>query len=248
MSRAAALLTLGFAGWLAMSACGGGNSADPADVQAEEREFTALRERMVATQIEARGVSNPRVLAALRRVPRHRFVPEHQRSSAYEDAPLPIGSGQTISQPYMVAVMTELLEPEPGDRVLEVGTGSGYQAAVLSELVAEVHSIEIVPELAESARRVLAALGRGNVQVITGDGYRGLPDLAPFDGILLTAAPEQVPQPLLDQLAVGAHLVVPVGSWEQELVVYTRTRAGLAKRSLFPVRFVPMRGETEEQR
>jgi protein-L-isoaspartate(D-aspartate) O-methyltransferase len=246
MSRGPALLVLGLAGLLVVSGCGGGRSGDSAEAaQAEELELARLRERMVTDQIESRGVSNPRVLAALRRVPRHRFVPEHLRFQAYEDSPLPIGGGQTISQPYMVAIMTELLEPEPGDRVLEVGTGSGYQAAVLAGLVAEVFSIEIVPELAESARRVLAALAYTNVHVITGDGFRGLPDRAPFDGIVVTAAPEKVPEPLLEQLAVGAHLVIPVGSWEQELVIWTRTKAGFEQRSLFPVRFVPMRGEAE---
>jgi protein-L-isoaspartate(D-aspartate) O-methyltransferase len=246
MRRARPLVLLWLAGVLVMSGCGSGRQADSAAAPTgEERELARLREQMVKTQIEDRDVSNPRVLAALRKVPRHRFVPEHLRFQAYEDAPLPIGRGQTISQPYMVAIMTELLEPEPGDRVLEVGTGSGYQAAVLSELVAEVHSIEIVPELAEGARRILAELGRSNVHVITGDGYRGLPDRAPFDGIVVTAAPERVPEPLLEQLAVGGHLVVPVGSWDQELEVWTRNAKGLEKRSLFPVRFVPMRGEVE---
>lgn len=155
----------------------------------------AQREAMVREQIAARGVRDPRVLEVLRRVPRHLFVPEPVRDQAYEDRPLPIGHGQTISQPYVVAAMTEALEPEPGDRVLEVGTGSGYQAAVLAGLVSEVHTIEIVPELAEHARQALRAAGVTNVRVVTGDGYRGLPDAAPFDGIVVTAAPEEVPPP-----------------------------------------------------
>lgn len=204
---------------------------------AEER--VREREEMVRTQIEARGVEDPRVLAAMGTVPRHRFVPEAARVRAYEDGALPIGRGQTISQPYVVAVMTEAIAPEPGDRVLEIGTGSGYQAAVLSRLVAEVHSIEIIPELAEGARQVLKELGYENVSVVTGDGYRGLPDLAPFDGIVVTAAPAKVPPPLLEQLAEGGRLVIPVGKFFQELRVYERTEDGIESRTLFPVRFVP---------
>lgn len=199
----------------------------------------AQREAMVREQIAARGVRDPRVLEVLRRVPRHLFVPEPVRDQAYEDRPLPIGHGQTISQPYVVAAMTEALEPEPGDRVLEVGTGSGYQAAVLAGLVSEVHTIEIVPELAEHARQALRAAGVTNVRVVTGDGYRGLPDAAPFDGIVVTAAPEEVPPPLLEQLAVGGRLVIPVGGAFQELRVIRRTEDGTESRSLFPVRFVP---------
>jgi protein-L-isoaspartate(D-aspartate) O-methyltransferase len=203
-------------------------------------DWKTLREEMVKHQIEARGVTNPRVLEVLRSVPRHRFVPESDRSRAYQDRPLSIGHGQTISQPYIVAVMTELLDPRPGDRVLEVGTGSGYQAAVLSRLVEKVFSIEIIPELAESARIALAAAGYRNVQVITGDGYAGLPEHAPFDGIIVTAAPEEVPKPLIEQLAVGARLVIPVGGWSQDLRVLERTEAGVHTKTLFPVRFVPL--------
>jgi protein-L-isoaspartate(D-aspartate) O-methyltransferase len=203
-------------------------------------ELKAEREAMVRTQIEARGVSDERVLAALRQVPRHRFVPEDLVQAAYEDGPLPIGHGQTISQPYIVAVMTELLAPGPDDMVLDVGTGSGYQAAVLSRLAKRVYSIEIVPELAQSARERLEALGYTNVEVITGDGWAGLPGLAPFDGILVAAAPSEVPQALLDQLAVGAKLVIPVGKWEQDLRVYERTPDGIDQRTVFGVRFVPL--------
>jgi len=203
-------------------------------------DWAALREEMVKHQIEARGVASPRVLEAMRRVPRHRFVPEAVRGSAYQDHPLSIGHRQTISQPYIVAVMTELLDPQPGDRVLEVGTGSGYQAAVLSGLVAKVYSIEIIPELAESARVALASGGYANVEVLTGDGYAGIPEQAPFDGIIVTAAPEKVPEPLIEQLAVGGRLVIPVGSWSQDLRVLERTEEGVRTTKLFPVRFVPL--------
>ncbi len=202
--------------------------------------FEAERERMVQHQIEARGVRDERVLAALRAVPRHRFVPEALEHEAYEDGPLPIGHGQTISQPYIVAVMTELLAPGPEDVVLDIGTGSGYQAAVLARLVKRVYSIEIVPELASTARERLAALGYANVEVITGDGWAGLPAHAPFDGILVAAAPPEVPGALLDQLAVGARLVIPVGQWEQDLRVFERTREGIDERTVFGVRFVPL--------
>ena len=203
-------------------------------------EFTEERERMVRTQIEGRGVRDPRVLAALRAVPRHRFVPETLWGSAYEDGPLPIGHGQTISQPYIVAVMTELLAPGPEDVVLDVGTGSGYQAAVLARLVKHVYSIEIVPALAEEARARLAALGYTNVDVITGDGWKGLPAHAPYGGILVAAAPPHVPQPLLEQLALGARLVIPVGEGDQDLRVYERNERGFDQRTLFGVRFVPL--------
>jgi len=209
--------------------------------------FEAERERMVQQQIEARGVRDERVLAALRAVPRHRFVPEDLAGAAYDDGPLPIGHGQTISQPYIVAVMTELLAPGQDDVVLDVGTGSGYQAAVLSRLVKRVYSIEILPELASSARERLAALGYTNVDVITGDGWAGLAAHAPFDGILVAAAPPEVPKALLDQLALGGRLVIPVGQWEQDLRVYERTRSGIDQRSLFGVRFVPLvHGRDEE--
>jgi protein-L-isoaspartate(D-aspartate) O-methyltransferase len=207
---------------------------------------SAERERMVERQLEARGISDRRVLEAMRKVPRHSFVPASLRDHAYEDRPLPIGNDQTISQPYIVGVMTELLDPASGDTVLEIGTGSGYQAAVLSELVRRVYSIEIVDELAESARKKLAALGYDNVTVIAGDGYRGLPDQAPFDGIIVTAAPEKIPQPLIDQLAVGGRLVIPVGGMAQELIVLERSDTGIQTRRVLPVRFVPMTGEVRD--
>ena len=202
---------------------------------------------MVDEQIAARGVKDPRVLEAMRETPRHLFVPESLRAYAYEDRPLPIGHRQTISQPYIVAFMTELLRPEPDDVVLEIGTGSGYQAAVLSSLVKTVVSIEILPELADQAKVLLAAARRNNVEVITGDGYRGLPERAPFEGIIVTAAPPEVPAALVEQLAVGGRLVIPVGEGIQELLVIERTSSGVTRRSVLPVRFVPMTGEAQNQ-
>jgi len=210
---------------------------------------TAARARMVAEQIAARGVTEPRVLSALRLVERHRFVPEAVRADAYADRPLPIGQGQTISQPYIVALMTELAAVRPGARVLEVGTGSGYQAAVLSLLAGEVYTIEIVAPLAEEARERLARLGYANVTVRAGDGYRGWPERAPFDAILVTAAPPEIPEPLLRQLAPGGRLVAPVGpeGGAQQLLVVERTPGGLTRRTVLPVRFVPMTGEAQRR-
>ncbi len=202
---------------------------------------------MVRDQIQARGVRDARVLEVMRHVPRHRFVSPALAAQAYDDHPLPIGEGQTISQPYIVAVMSELAAIEPGERVLEIGTGSGYQAAVLSGLAAEVYSIEILPELAESARRLLAELGHDNVRVRTGDGHRGWPEAAPFDAILVTAAPPSVPPALEAQLAVGGRMVIPVGDDSQTLRVLERTPSGLRTRQVFAVRFVPMTGEPLEE-
>ncbi len=203
---------------------------------------------MVTQQIAARGVEDPRVLAAMRRVPRHEFVPDAVRDMAYEDRPLPIAADQTISQPYVVAAMTELASIGPTSVVLEVGTGSGYQTAVLAEIAREVYSIEIIPQLGEQAAETLGRLGYENVHLRIGDGYAGWPDAAPFDAVVVTAAPPSVPQPLLDQLAVGGHLVIPVGSYYQELLVITRTDHGYQRRTVFPVRFVPMTGEAQQQR
>jgi protein-L-isoaspartate(D-aspartate) O-methyltransferase len=205
--------------------------------------WAEARERMVREQIEARGIRNPDVLRVMRETPRHLFIPEPMRSAAYEDHPVPIGYGQTISQPYIVALMTELLEPHKDARVLEIGTGSGYQAAVLAPLVRHVYTIEIVRELAESAAALLKKLGYHNVTVRWGDGYLGWPEEAPFDRIILTAAPPDVPKALLDQLKPGGKLVAPVGSsvFGQDLIVVEKTRDGkIRRRSVIPVMFVPM--------
>jgi protein-L-isoaspartate(D-aspartate) O-methyltransferase len=201
---------------------------------------------MVSEQIEGRGVRDTRVLEAMRRVPRHEFVGSAYRQLAYDDSPLPIEDDQTISQPYIVALMTELADVQPGEKVLEVGTGSGYQAAVLSALGADVYSIEIVPGLAQSARMRLERLGYA-AHVRHGDGYAGWPEHAPFAAILITAAPPSVPQPLSAQLAVGGRLVVPVGEGVQDLWVWTRTQSGLEKRNVLPVRFVPMTGRAQQR-
>jgi protein-L-isoaspartate(D-aspartate) O-methyltransferase len=199
----------------------------------------AERNQMVAAQIQARGVKDPRVLDAMRRVPRHRFIPTALEPEAYSDRPLPIGNAQTISQPYIVAYMTETLELEVGDSVLEIGTGSGYQAAVLGELVREVYTIEIVAELAGRATRTLADLGYANVHVRHGDGYAGWPEHAPFDAIMVTAAPDHVPDPLVQQLAVGGRLIIPVGTGDQQLRLIRKTDSGIVERTTIPVRFVP---------
>jgi protein-L-isoaspartate(D-aspartate) O-methyltransferase len=207
--------------------------------------FGPARERMVREQIEARGVRDARVLAAMRKVERHRFVPEALRRLAYADQPLPIGHGQTISQPYIVAYMTEALELKPTDRVLEIGTGSGYQAAILAELAREVYSIEIVEPLAKEAAERLATFAYKNLALRIGNGYRGWPEAAPFDAILVTAAPPRIPPALIDQLAEGGRLVAPVGTFFQELVRVRKTPKGVVKEDLIPVRFVPMVGETD---
>lgn len=205
------------------------------------------RQRMVSDQIVARGITDTEVIEAMRRVPRHRFVPAGQAHLAYEDRPLPIGSDQTISQPYIVAYMTQALDLSASDRVLEIGTGSGYQAAVLGEIVRDVFTIEIVPTLARQAARTLETLGYENVHVREGDGYRGWPEQAPFDGIVVTAAPRTIPRPLLDQLAMNGRMIVPVGDWTQELVILTRTPEGIIEQRTIPVRFVPMTGEVTEE-
>jgi len=200
---------------------------------------------MVATQIVARGISDSLVIRAMRTVPRHEFVPERLRMLAYSDGPLPIGEDQTISQPYIVAFMTEALKLTPHDKVLEIGTGSGYQAAVLAEIVDSVFTIEIIESLGKSAESRLQALGYDNISVRIGDGYQGWRENAPFDAIIVTAAPDHIPQPLIDQLKVGGRLVIPVGSAFQELVRITKTREGTIQEDLLPVRFVPMTGEAE---
>ena len=197
---------------------------------------------MVDRQLRARGIADPRVLTAMQAVPRHRFVEADQQDAAYDDRPLSIGFGQTISQPYIVAFMTEALALSPADVVLEIGTGCGYQTAVLAEIAREVYTIEVVPELAERARTTLAALGYGHVHVRRGDGYDGWPEHAPFAKIIVTAAPEALPPALVDQLAVGGTMVVPVGPplGDQELRILRKTDRGVVTERSLPVRFVPM--------
>src|SRR5713226_3130917 len=205
--------------------------------------YQGRREKMVTEQIEARGVRSASVLEAMRDVPRHLFVPPDMAAQAYEDHPLPIGNGQTISQPYIVALMTELLEVKPQHQVLEIGTGSGYQAAVLARLAQKVYTIEIVRDLGEQAARRLEKLGHKNVEVRIGNGYAGWPDKAPFDRIILTAAPPAIPQPLIDQLKPGGKLVAPVGGYflGQDLVVLEKSTSGrISTRKVAPVAFVPM--------
>jgi protein-L-isoaspartate(D-aspartate) O-methyltransferase len=201
------------------------------------------RERMVETQLRARDIRSAAVLNTMARVPRHLFVPEDVRPHAYEDRPLAIGSGQTISQPYIVAYMTEMLQVAPHHTVLEIGTGSGYQSAVLAELAKQVYTIEIIPELAARARKALAQTGYRNVEVRTGNGYIGWPEHAPYDRIIVTAAPPEIPQALVDQLAVNGIMVVPVGTSYQEMVIITKTAAGVSQKRTIPVRFVPMVGQ-----
>lgn len=208
-----------------------------------EAAYQPARQAMVATQIAARGVNDARVLEAMRRVPRHELVPARLESKAYRDRPLPIGHGQTISQPYIVGYMTELLELEPGDRVLEVGTGSGYQAAILGQLVDHVVTIEIIDELAHAAAADLQSLGYTNITVLEGDGYFGYPPQAPFDAIIVTAAADHIPPPLIDQLKPGARMAVPVGrtGWTQNLMLVSKDQQGtVTTRNLMAVSFVPL--------
>jgi protein-L-isoaspartate(D-aspartate) O-methyltransferase len=211
--------------------------------QRESRGFEDARRRMVDEQLKARDIKDPRVLDAMSRVTRHEFVPDAQRENAYIDSPLPIGEGQTISQPYIVAFMTQALDLRPEHRVLEIGTGSGYQAAVLATLVKAVYTIEIVPPLAERARGTLQRLGYRNVQVRTGNGYLGWPEEAPFDRVMVTAAPDAIPQALVSQLKVGGLMAIPVGTAVQELRILRRTEDGTETLQTLPVRFVPMTGK-----
>ncbi len=202
------------------------------------------RSRMVEQQIRSRGISNPRVLTAMREIPRHLFIPSPYNISAYEDSPLPIGNGQTISQPYIVALMTDLLDPGPEDHVLEIGAGSGYQAAVLSMLVRRVTTIERIPAVANLARENLEKIGLKNISIVVGDGTQGYPKHAPYDGIMITAATPEIPRPLIEQLAVGGILVAPVGGRDiQELITITRHENKMVRSSHGGVRFVPLIGE-----
>ena len=214
-----------------------------ADSPAAEKSNDRAEERreMVTRQLASRGIADQAVLRAMETVPRHRFVPEALQPMAYVDRPLPIGHDQTISQPYIVALMSEVLKVRPGHRVLEIGTGSGYQAAVLAEMGVAVYSIEIIPELGKNAEKVLDALGYEQVHVRIGDGYRGWPEMAPFDGIIVTCSPIKVPKPLTDQLAEGGRLVIPVGNFVyQKLVRLTKKEGRIIEEKIDNVRFVPM--------
>jgi protein-L-isoaspartate(D-aspartate) O-methyltransferase len=211
------------------------------------QDYREKRHAMVSRQIEDRGISHQPTLTAMRKVERHLFVPPEHRQYAYEDTALPIGYGQTISQPFIVATMTELLNPKPGDRVLEIGTGSGYQAAVLSAIVKEVYTIEIVKELGQQTKQLLHSLGYKNVTAIIGDGYKGLPAKAPFDGIIVTAAPEKIPPPLIEQLKEGGRMVIPVGAPTavQTLMLLEKRKGKIVKKRITEVRFVPFTREKQ---
>src|SRR5438034_9999040 len=223
-------------------------SCDPAQTQVAD--YAAQRERMVKEQIVMRGVVEEQVLAAMRKVQREEFVPAEFRTESYTDRPLPIGYDQTISQPFIVAFMTEELRPQPTDRVLEIGTGSGYQAAILAELVAEIYSIEIIEPLAKTAEATLQRLGYKNVHVKAGDGYKGWPEYAPFDAVIVTCAPDHVPQPLIDQMKEGGRMIIPVGGGlgYQQLYHLEKKNGKLQRRAVLPVRFVPMTGEVTKRK
>lgn len=220
------------------------SDATPLHTESKER-----HDQMIEQQLMARGISDPATLAAMRAVPRHEFLPSRLHEEAYGDYPLPIGYGQTISQPYIVAFMTEAIRPQPGEKILEIGSGSGYQAAVLAQTGAEVYSVEIIAPLAEMARQTLKRLGYGNAHVQHGDGHRGWPEHAPFDAIIVTCAPEQIPPDLVAQLRDGGRMIIPVGGgMEQELVLLRKDGDRIEKQSVLPVRFVPMTGEAERGR
>ena len=228
--------------------CGDGFDGSDSGAPSSDPTRQAERERMVERQIEARGVKDTAVLRAMRQVPRHLFVPVSYAPQAYRDGPLALGHGQMISQPYIVAFMAEALRLRGDDRVLEIGTGSGYQTAVLAQLARDVFSIEIVKPLAEQAAAKLEELGYANVQVRAGDGYQGWPEHAPYDAILVSAAPDHIPQPLLDQLAVGGRMILPLGKkFSQDLMLIRRTHSGYERTPLLPVAFVPMTGEAQER-
>lgn len=208
------------------------------------QDFKKLRNLMVTTQIEARGIKNRKVLEAMRKVERHKFVSKEYMGAAYEDHPLPIGEGQTISQPYIVALMTEVLDPDSTKKVLEIGTGSGYQAAVLAELVQSVYSIEIIDVLGKRAEKTLSDLGYKNIKVKTGDGYKGWKEHGPYDAIIVTCAPSHIPQPLKEQLAEGGRMVIPVGErYHQELILLIKEKGMIKQKEIIPVVFVPMFGD-----
>jgi protein-L-isoaspartate(D-aspartate) O-methyltransferase len=212
-----------------------------------EKMYEKLRSTMVEYQIETRGVKDQNVLNAMRKVPRHEFVPNHLKKYAYADEPLPIGEDQTISQPYIVAYMTEQLQLKKKDKVLEIGTGSGYQAAILAEIVDSVFTIEIIDILAKRAEKTLKRIGYKNIFVKSGDGYKGWPEHAPFDAIIITAAPRKIPKPLLNQLTVGGRMILPLGDFAQDLILIMKNDQGTVQKTLLPVRFVPMTGEIEKE-
>jgi protein-L-isoaspartate(D-aspartate) O-methyltransferase len=232
-----------------IGALAGIEMAAPRATLAADDAFAQARQRMVEDQLAGtgRGITNTRVLAAMGKVPRQEFVPEDLRARAYQDSPLPIGHGQTISQPYIVAFMTEQLDPKPTDRVLEIGTGSGYQAAVLAGLTAQVYTVEIIRDLAQRAEADLKRLGYTNVHVRVGDGYKGWAEAAPFDAIIVTCAPEKVPPPLIEQLKDGGRMIIPIGAgWDQELVLLRKQGGKLERHAVLPVRFVPMTGQSRK--
>jgi protein-L-isoaspartate(D-aspartate) O-methyltransferase len=234
-----------------LSACRPANDASTPqqDAKSVQDFYSQKRYRMVKNQIQWRGIKDTLVLKAMRKVPRHLFVPDDFKEQAYVDSPLPIGEGQTISQPYIVAFMTDVLKLKGREKVLEIGTGSGYQAAVLAEITKQVFTIEIVPSLGHCAAELLQKLGYKNIHVKIGDGYRGLPENAPFDAIMVTAAPEHIPQPLIDQLKKGGRMIIPVGDFYQELILITKQPDGtIKKESVLPVRFVPMTGEAQQKK
>jgi protein-L-isoaspartate(D-aspartate) O-methyltransferase len=229
---------------LAAVAAGGCGQKAPSAV-----DFVARRQQMIEQQLKPRGINDERVLAAMARVPREEFVPADERGDAYEDGPLPIGYDQTISQPYIVAFMTEQLRLKPSDRLLEIGSGSGYQAAVLAELVADTYTIEIIEPLAKTAEATLQRLGYKNVHLKVGDGYQGWQEEAPFDAIIVTCAPENVPQPLMDQLKEGGRMVIPVGErFAQQLYLLEKKNGKLKESATLPVRFVPMLREQKQRK
>ena len=231
-------------GWSVLTAC-----QDPSHGQRQPLpdRYTELRAEMVTTQLSRRDITDPALLRVMGEIPRHKFVPDRWREFAYADHPLPIGEDQTISQPYIVAYMTQALQLKTDDRVLEIGTGSGYQAAVLAELVKEVYTIEIVELLAARSGALLKELGYDNIRVRASDGYLGWPEAAPFSAVIVTAAPDHVPQPLVEQLAVGGRMVLPVGDEFQQLVRLNKSESGVRADTLLPVRFVPMTGKAQER-
>jgi protein-L-isoaspartate(D-aspartate) O-methyltransferase len=237
-SRAALLIT-----FLFFISCDSWSVTERTVVTSESWQALKQQRQALVDQLKSEGITNPDVLNAMLKVPRHEFVPESQRQYSYQNRPLPIGHNQTISQPFIVGYMTQAASIAPGEKVLEIGTGSGYQAAVLAELAGQVYTIEIIPELAEGAKSVLTKLGYKNIHVKTGNGYEGWPEHAPFDAIVVTAAPDEVPQKLVDQLALRGKMVIPVGSTFQEMVIITRDESGVVEQRTIPVQFVPMTGK-----